>query len=110
MIKPVYNRHTAEKKKSDQDSLITSVGDVSEENINENDSGKDISKPDEDAEAPLDNVVGSDTNGRLQDKDLDGDLLNSETANLNEKVELNFNLTSLQNEQDKTGSRFCADQ
>ena len=75
MVKPVYNRHTAEKKKSDQDSQFNSGGDISEENINENDSGKDIFKPDEDAEAPLDNVVGSDTNGRLQDKDLNDDLL-----------------------------------
>ena len=81
MIKPVYNRHSAEKKISDQDSLITSVGDVSEENTYENDSGKDIFKPDEDAEAPLDNVVGSDTNGRLQDKDLNDCMLTSEIAN-----------------------------
>ena len=81
MVKPVYNRHTAEKKKSDQDSLITSVGDVSEENTNENNSGKDLIKPDEDAKAPLDNVVGSDTNGRLQDKDLNDCMLTSEIAN-----------------------------
>ena len=61
MIKPVYNRHTAEKKKSDQDqdSLITSVGDIS----------------DEDGELPLDNVVSSDTIGHLQDKDLEDNLL-----------------------------------
>ena len=100
MVKPVYNRHTAEKKKSDQDSQFNSGGDISEESINENDSGKDIFKPDKDDEPPQDNVVGSDTLGRLQDKDLNDGIAYSETANLHENVELDFNQTSLHNEQD----------
>ena len=37
-------------------------------------------------ESPKDNVVGSDTNGRLQDKDLNDGIAYSETANLHENV------------------------
>ena len=92
MIQPVKNRHTAQTKKSDQDSQAGDL-DVSDENINDNESDKEESKPVDDEETSADNVNGSDTFvGRLQDKDLDGDnMLNSETANTCEKEKRNSN-------------------
>ena len=97
-------QHKLEETYQDSLKLVTSAESV--ENVNEKEAGKEISKPVEDDKASSDEVRVSDTDWTSPDKDLNGDILNSEMATTWENDQTKSISTSLHNAQDKTGSRI----